>query len=178
MSQIFLPEWPLLFLQISGGLLSMLGLCLPIDLLCSTPASSISETSQIRMRRSTWRSTTPASGRWRCITSARCLRMPCEEAPQTFPYLAVTHRDNSNNSHHPQRASVLHRWWEERIQAGLGSSSITFICHFYSLICLLMTGAERWAPAAHTVDLEINRKRFYEFWFIKPVFVLSRCSIH
>lgn len=169
-----------MFLQISGGLLSMLGLCLPIDLLCSSPASSISETSQIRMRRSTWRSTTPASGRWRCITSARCLWMPCpcEEAPQTFPYLAVTHRDSSNDSHNPQSASVLHRWWEERIQAGLPNPpplhlSVTFI---HSSVYWWQE--QRDEPLLPSVDLEINRERFYEFWFIKPVFVFSRCSIH
>lgn len=138
-------------------------------LTCCAPASasSISETNR---RWSMSRSTTPPSGRWRHITSARCFQMP-GEAPQTFSYLAVTHRDNSK-----QPSPSVPQWCTDdgrRIQAGLGSSSLTFIFYCYSLVCLLMTGAARQSPAALCWFRNESRKVFWIL--IYETFVVCLC---
>lgn len=107
----------------------------------------------------TWFRLTDIKGRLkkkniRQVASARCFQMPCREASQSC--LAGTHRGTSKDSRHPQSASVLQMLEGEdpgRVRQPISHSFF----HFYSPMCLLMTGSERQA----SVD---PRKPLKEIW--------------
>lgn len=166
MSSIFLPDWPLLFLQINVGLLSMLGLCLPLDLLC--PSLRLQH---LRDKLSFVK-----------INNATIRPM---KTHQIGPLLPNARRSSSNlflpgsNSQRQFQTqpspSVPQCCTDDgrRIQAELGSSSLTFIFYCYSLVCLLMKGAARQTPAALCWFRNESRKVFWIL--IYKTFVVCLC---